>query len=294
MHTPFCDAVGVDLPGSSAPLVPSLHVGRKRFTRSRVDSGAMNTAVPVIALDHPAAFDVARVGRKAAALAQARAAGLPVGSGVVLTTQWSREDRATVDQVWRIISHDGARPLVVRPSAVARDRCRPAGAGALEAMQVVGTAAELIVAIDEIRHGDDRTETNVPVLVHPHLAGAWRGVLFDDDGNGGRRRRRAIVVAVDGDPDTTWIAELDHAGRIRDVLSGHHLDHPPIEVLVRLVRLAERVAAAFDGPHDIEWTSDDAGRVHLLRVRPVVRLRAAPTTEPVRPVFLLADDESAA
>ena len=85
---------------------------------SRADSGAMSTPAPVIALDHPAAFDAARVGRKAAALARARAAGLPVGSGVVLTDQWCRDDRATAPQVWRIISHDGALPLVVRPSAV--------------------------------------------------------------------------------------------------------------------------------------------------------------------------------
>ena len=45
----------------------------------------MNSPAPVIALDHPAAFEAARVGRKAAALARARAAGLPVGAGVVLT-----------------------------------------------------------------------------------------------------------------------------------------------------------------------------------------------------------------
>ena len=42
----------------------------------------MDTGTPVIALDHPSAFDIARVGRKAATLAVARASGLPVGSGV--------------------------------------------------------------------------------------------------------------------------------------------------------------------------------------------------------------------
>ena len=91
----------------------------------------MNAAVPVIALDHPAAFDVARVGRTSATLAGARAAGLPVGSGVVLTTDWRREDRTTVEQIWRIISHDGARPLVARPSPVHGDG-RAAGSAVLE------------------------------------------------------------------------------------------------------------------------------------------------------------------
>ena len=254
----------------------------------------MNTAVPVIALDHPAAFDVARVGRKAAALARARAAGLPVGSGVVLTTQWVREDRATVELVWRIISHDGARPLVVRPSTVERDRRQTADTGALGPTSVVRTAAELLVAIDAIRHGADRSEVNVPVLVQPHLASAWRGVLFGDDATIGRRRRAVVLAGREDAEAAPWTAELDHAGRVRDVLSDQHLDHPPVEVLVRLARLADRVARAFDGPHDIEWASDDAGRVHLLRVRPVVRLRSARATPPTRPVFVLVEGESAA
>ena len=65
-------------------------------------------AVPVIALDHPAALDVARVGHDAAALATARAAGLPVGPGVVLTALWRCDDAHTAELVWRIVSHDGA------------------------------------------------------------------------------------------------------------------------------------------------------------------------------------------
>ena len=65
-------------------------------------------------------------------------------------------------------------------------------------------------------------------------------------------------------------------------------------MLVRLVRLADRVARTFDGPHDIEWASDDAGQVHLLRIRPVVRLRAAPAATPTRPVLVLVESESAA
>ncbi|MET0457648.1 MAG: hypothetical protein ABW195_00245, partial [Ilumatobacteraceae bacterium] len=230
----------------------------------------------------PAACDAARVGRKAAALAKARAAGLPVGSGVVLTTQWCHDDRATVTQVWRIISHDGVLPLVVRPSAVVRDRARPADAGAIEPTVVVRDLDGFCAAVDAVRLGRDRAEANVPVLVQPHVAGTWHGVLFGDDSRPGRRRRR-VVVARRGDDagatpaDDEWIAELDDAGRTRDVLSGGHLDHPPVEVLARLARLAERLAVAFDGAHDIEWAADGQGRVHLVRFRPVVRLRSTPT-----------------
>ena len=85
-------------------------------------------AVPVIALDHPVACDATRVGDDAAALATARAAGLPVGRGVVLTPQWCTSDSATIDMLWRIVSHDGAMSLAVRPSLVGVELAR-AGQG---------------------------------------------------------------------------------------------------------------------------------------------------------------------
>ena len=128
----------------------------------------MNTTAPVIALDTPAALDAARVGRKAANLAAARAAGLPVAPGVVLTADWTSEDTATAVQVWRIISHDGARPLVVRPSAAGPDRRRSGAAtGAIEAATVVGDADALLSAIAVLRAHDAAT----PVLVQPHVPG---------------------------------------------------------------------------------------------------------------------------
>src|SRR3954469_11273648 len=105
--------------------------------------GPMNTTAPVIALDTPAALDATRLGRKAANLAAARAAGLPVAPGVVLTADWSCDDHATALQVWRIISHDGARPLVVRPSPTGRGRRHAAGTGAVEPAVVVGDGPAL-------------------------------------------------------------------------------------------------------------------------------------------------------
>ena len=118
---------------------------------------SMNTTAPVIALDTPAALDAARVGRKAANLAAARAAGLPVAPGVVLTADWTSDDTATAVQVWRIISHDGARPLVVRPSAAGPDRRRSGAAtGAIEAATVVDDADAMLSAIAVLRAHDAR------------------------------------------------------------------------------------------------------------------------------------------
>jgi hypothetical protein len=239
----------------------------------------MNTAAPVIALDHPAAYDVARVGRKAAILARARAAGLPVAAGVVLTSEWATDDRATALQVWRITSHDGARPLVVRPSAAGRERRPHPGPGSLEPVVVVHDADGMLAAVDALRAQDPY----VPVLLQPHLPGSWHGVLYADDAATGWRSR-PLVVAGSGDTESEWIAELDHGGRVQDVLSGASSGEPPADVLARLARLVQRVAAAFDGPHDLDWVADAAGRVVLLRLRPVVRLRStSPQVPTARP-----------
>jgi rifampicin phosphotransferase len=231
----------------------------------------MNATAPVIALDTPAALDAARVGRKAAALAAARAAGLPVAPGVVLTADWSSRDDATALQVWRIISHDGVRPLVVRPSPTGRDRRPAAGAGAVEAATVVHDGCGLLAALAALRAEDQST----PVLVQPHVPATWRGTLFADDVNGGWRARPLVVAAPHDGPE--WTAELDHAGRVREVVSAHAAG-PPAQLLARLARLADKVATAFDGPHDLDWVAADDGRLQLLRVRPVVRLHITATT----------------
>jgi pyruvate,water dikinase len=232
----------------------------------------MNTTAPVIALDHPAALDVARVGRKAADLAAARAAGLPAAPGVVLTSGWATDDRATAEQVWRIISHDGARPLVVRPSAIERPvHGRPADDRAIEHPTVVRHAGALLTAIATLRAG----HPTLPVLVQPELRGPWKGVLFGDDAARGWRARRVVVArAADGHEPADWIGEVDHTGRVRAELSRCSPAAPPAAVLARLGRLDTKVASAFDGPQDLDWIADGAGRLHVLRVRAVVRLSA--------------------
>ena len=238
----------------------------------------MSATTPVIALDHPAAQDVARVGRKAAALATARAAGLPVAPGVVLTTDWATEDRATATQVWRITSHDGTRPLVVRPSATGGDRGGAPTAGAVEPVIVVHDLDAMLAAVAAVRADDDVA----PVLVQPHVAGSWRGVLFADDHARGWRST-PVAVAHREDHPADWVAELDHTGRVRCVLSAEAVAGPPLDVLARVARLAQRVTDELEGPHDLEWLVDPSGRVRLLRVRPVVRLHPTPGVVAPRP-----------
>ena len=85
----------------------------------------MNTTAPVIALDHPAALDAARVGRKAANLAAARAAGLPVAPGVVLTA------RLVVRRHRRPPSRSGASSPMTAPGRWSCGRPRPGATAAL-------------------------------------------------------------------------------------------------------------------------------------------------------------------
>ena len=195
-------------------------------------------AAPVIALDHPAALDAARVGDDAAALAAARAAGLPVGPGVVLTSGWDVDDAATVELLWQIISHDGAIALSVRPSHV--------GASTHAAASVVRSADDLLDAARAVRAD---SADRVAVLVQTVVVDDWRGVLVADGGSGWRRR--LLVHASSSAGDVT--AELDGRGRLRRLLAGRQLDHPPVEVLARLSRLHERIGAVLGGSPDVEF-----------------------------------------
>jgi hypothetical protein len=184
-------------------------------------------AVPVIALDHPAALDAARVGNDAAALATARAAGLPVDGGVVLTTAWSSDDAATVELVWRIVSQDGAIALSARPSPVGTSTMEPAGP--------VHSAEELLAAARATRAAEG---ASVPVLVQAGSSSDWRGVL------------------------------LTHARgtRVCEVLSEGVLPHLTRDVLGRLDRLGDRLAAVLGRAADFEFAVA-GGHVRIVHVR---------------------------
>lgn len=229
-------------------------------------------STPVIALDHPAAMDAARVGHEAAALAVARAAGLPAVRGVVLTADWAAHDRRTAELVWRITSHDGHRPLVVRPSDAARRRHHGDGAPTSASATVVHTVDDLLGAAAAWRADGHEA---APLLLHPDVAVAWRGALFAD-GPAGRRASSAVLVARDASGGDEWIATLDDAGRIRERLSAAAGPAPSDRLLARVTRLATRAAGVLGGPHDLDWTADDDDRVGLVRIRPVVRLRSTP------------------
>jgi pyruvate,water dikinase len=84
----------------------------------------------VVDLDAPEALDPALVGAKAAALARARRAGLPVLPGRVATTgaflpladaDAARPVDTELRAAWSVLSESGSRPVVVRSSSTVED-----------------------------------------------------------------------------------------------------------------------------------------------------------------------------
>src|SRR5687768_16444708 len=86
----------------------------------------------VVGLGDPVATEAALTGAKAAALAKATVAGLPVLPGMVLTTAATGSRSLPMDDLrhaWAHISREGARSLVVRSSSTAEDGSTSSMAG---------------------------------------------------------------------------------------------------------------------------------------------------------------------
>src|SRR5262245_47446712 len=83
----------------------------------------------LVDLAHEGAVDGSLVGAKAANLALARRAGLPVLPGVVLTTAWdhrgwshpSRAEHSPARTAWETLGEAGKHTLVVRSSSTNED-----------------------------------------------------------------------------------------------------------------------------------------------------------------------------
>jgi pyruvate,water dikinase len=251
------------------------------------EDGAMTPAVDsrpgLVWLRDSAAADAELVGAKAAALARAAAAGLPVLDGFVLTT--STAGRPQVADAWRVLSHWGTEPMVVRSSSVAEDGAAQSMAGLFTSVLDVRGWSAFRRAVDEVlASGGTAGPVDAPmaVLVQPFLDAEWGGVLFSADPVSGRRDRM-VVTAVRGGADAVvgggtagWTATLRRRGRVDEVRSTE-AERPPASLLRQLAALARQVEDVFGGPQDVEWAADWHGRVRLLQSRPITTLHGPPT-----------------
>ena len=247
-----------------------------RRPRPVPDAGTGRTG-RVLDLTDPAAADPDEAGAKAANLAQAASAGLPVLPGVVLGTG-GRPDPAAVRDAWVRLSRAGSVPVVVRSSSTVEDAGESSMAGQFRSVLGVCDWEAFQTAVAEVLRSAERGaapgEAPAPmaVLVQPELLPASGGVLFGVDPVTGDRRRM-MVEAVPGSPhrlvDGTATAAryvTTRRGRVLEPADAPLLDPARLRRLARLARRAERV---FGRPQDIEWAFDGGGRLWLLQSRPV-------------------------
>src|ERR687891_920857 len=246
------------------------------------------------------AADPSLTGAKAANLAMARRAELPVLPGMVLTTAWDHtgwshpsrihDDHSSAKTAWRRMSDDGRRPVVVRSSSTTEDGGTSSMAGVFTSVLGVTDWTSFVRAVDEVL-ASARTGlaagAPMAVLVQPQLTPRWGGVLFGADPVTGRTDR-LLVSACEGGPerlvsglDAGWTALLTPRGRRLETEAPDAAPALPASALRRLARLAKRAATAFGGPQDIEWAIDRDGTVWLLQSRPIT----TPTGKPTGPVL---------
>lgn len=228
------------------------------------------------------------LGAKAANLARARAAGLPVLDGFVIPPAMARQlasrprsehssDLELVRRAWGALSRTGAHPVVVRSSSLTEDTATSSQAGVFESVVDVHGWDDFLDAVRTVTASGGREP--IAVLVQRHLDPARSGVLFTTDPVSGRADRLLVAVVEGGPQALVSGAEsgtrlvLDRRARVVERSSRSPLGFGARTALVRMARRAETLLG---GPQDIEWAIDTAGRLHLLQSRPITTEFAVP------------------
>lgn len=240
----------------------------------------------VVALNSARAADPSVVGGKAAQLARARAAGLPVLPGFVLVPHDHAPVGAPTGAREVKSAHDAlnAPALVVRSSARGEDSAGSSMAGRFVTVLDVRGWAAFADAVRQVLRSATPDVDFMAVLVQPMLSSAIGGVLFGADPVSGRTDR-VVVSAVSGGPQHLVDGsrqgvryQLTRAGRlVEHEPAGEHeaplLDRRRRRALAGLARDTER---ALGRPQDVEFAFDGEGRLWLLQARPITAMSARP------------------
>jgi Pyruvate phosphate dikinase, AMP/ATP-binding domain len=247
--------------------------------------------ITVVRLFDADAEDARLTGAKAANLARAARAGLPVLPWFVLVPDERAGGRGrtrpdALYRAWDDLSRAGTVPLVVRSSSACEDIewssmagrfasvLDVAGWGAFnDAVRIVfGSAGELGAARD------------MAVLVQPMPDCAAGGVLFGADPVEGRTDR-IVISAVRGGPHAL-VGGTTSGTRYRLTSGGRPLRGEPRQPradrvldrgrLRRLARLGRRTLQTFGAPQDVEFGFDAGDRLWLFQSRPITAMAARP------------------
>jgi phosphohistidine swiveling domain-containing protein len=241
----------------------------------------------------PGADRVDVAGGKAAALAIAARAGLPVVDGLVVPvgTPLDAPGAATA-LAGELRSRFGSAPLAARSSSPSEDAAESSMAGQFETVLDLDGEAALASALVEVAGSGVAAATRlglaeappVAVLVQPMVRGIG-GVAFGVDPVTGRRDRRVVVCSSEG-PDAVVSGRvpgvshlLDETGRVLEVDDPAH-DRDGLLGRRRCREVAEmvgRCAEVFGSPQDVEFVIDGEGALRLLQSRPVTtQVRGTP------------------
>ncbi|MCI0341455.1 MAG: hypothetical protein L0216_09975 [Planctomycetales bacterium] len=270
------------------------------------------------ALGSPA---VARVGGKAAALADLAARGFAVPPGACVVAEALEEaldgrgglppDPEAVrraieeaplppgfgEEVAAAARALGGGPLAVRSSAPDEDAAGRSAAGLHETVLDVppgavlpairrcwASAVSAPALADRAARGMPAGRPAMAVLVQVQVAPRAAGVLFTADPLTGDRTV-VVVEAVPGRGEGLLAGSREPARVVLDRRTGRPRSPDPgllpPRVLRRLADLARAVEAARGGPQDVEWALV-AGRVLLLQSRPITALPPVPSAAPGR------------
>ncbi len=226
-------------------------------------------------------------GGKAASLARAIGAGLPVPDGFAIAWQ-GVEDEAAIVGAWRAF---GAPRVAVRSSAVGEDSADASFAGQHATILNVASEEALVEAIREIRgsahaEGALQYRKRIGIEGEPRIAIVVQRMV-DADAAGVMFTRNPLTGASERVIESAWgLGEAVVSGevtpdRFRVTAEGDIVERtasPEWEQLsltdpqlLALHRLAIRCEEFFGAPQDIEWAIAK-GELHLLQSRPITRM----------------------
>ncbi|WP_307815434.1 PEP/pyruvate-binding domain-containing protein [Streptomyces sp. 7-21] len=249
-------------------------------------AGSGAPAATVLPLTDGRVRDARTAGGKAAALARAAAAGLPVLPGFVVLPAAGRAHEPGLRRAWREMSADGRVPLAVRSSSAAEDTARSSMAGQFASVLGVRGWEEFTAAVQTVRDSAAArgSRAAMAVLVQPMVRSRAGGVLFGADPVTGRTDRLLLSVVrggpdrlVSGERQGTTLPLTRHGRRPHDAPPG--ADGGPLTPaeLRRLAALARRARRVFGGPQDMEFGFEaDTGRLWLFQSRPITAMAPRP------------------
>ncbi|MFI1354392.1 PEP/pyruvate-binding domain-containing protein [Streptomyces sp. NPDC020898] len=261
--------------------------------------GFEGAELAVVPLDAEQAEDAAATGAKAANLARAAVAGLPVLPGFVLVpagrAPWAATGEDAVRSAWRALAGPEERALVVRSSSAHEDTEDSSMAGRFESVLDVRGWEEFTIAVQIVLDSAGRVRPLRPpedipdgdgmaVLVQPMLQSAVGGVMFGADPVEGRTDR-ILVSAVPGGPhqlvdgSTQGVRyQLTRLARLVRTEPAEARGHRLLSHRrrVRLVDLAKKTERAFDRPQDMEFGFDADGKLWLFQARPITAMATRP------------------